>query len=149
MRLSNVYLNELDQFVKHVLKEKYYIRYCDDFTVVSSTKEHLENLTPQIKTFLNEKLKLSLHEGKIIIRKYTQGVDFLGYIILPHVTLPRTKTRRRIVKKLREKINDLQNGIISEESFNQSLQSYLGYLKHASSFNFTQQLKNKIENRGD
>lgn len=141
---ANVYLNELDQFVKHNLKEKYYIRYCDDFTIVSPTREYLENLIPQIETFLNEKLKLSLHEGKIIIKKYTQGVDFLGYVILPHVVLLRTKTRRRIFKKLREKIDNLQTGIVSEESFNQSLQSYLGYLGHANSFKLTQKLKNQI-----
>ncbi|MDP3974112.1 MAG: reverse transcriptase domain-containing protein [Candidatus Daviesbacteria bacterium] len=141
---ANIYLNELDQFVKHVLKEKYYIRYCDDFTIVSPTKRHLENLIPQIETFLNEKLRLSLHEGKIVIRKYTQGVDFLGYIIMPHVILPRTKTRRRVFKKLREKINNLQTGIVSEGSFNQSLQSYLGYLGHANSYKLTQKLKNQI-----
>lgn len=140
---ANIYLNKLDQFVKHILKEKYYIRYCDDFTIVSPTREHLENLIPQIEAFLNEKLKLSLHEGKIIIRKYTQGVDFLGYVVLPHIILPRTKTRKRVFKKLKEKSNDLQIGIISEKSFNQSLQSYLGYLGHANSFKLTQKLKNQ------
>lgn len=141
---ANVYLNELDQFMKHILKEKHYIRYCDDFVVVSPNGEHLEALISKIEIFLKEKLKLSLHEYKIVIRKYTQGVDFLGYIILPYVILPRTKTRKRLFKKLKDKISDLKNEQISEKSFNQSLQSYLGYLSHANSYELTQELKNKI-----
>lgn len=141
---ANIYLNELDQFVKHILKEKYYIRYCDDFTITAPKKEYLEALVPIIEIFLREKLKLSLHEYKIVIRKYTQGVDFLGYIILPHVILPRTKTKRRLFKKLKGKISDLKNEQISERSFNQSLQSYLGYLSHANSYKLTQKLKNQL-----
>ncbi len=87
---ANIYLNELDQFIKHELKVKYYIRYADDFVIVADEREHLKNLTRQIDAFLKEKLKLTLHEKKIIIRKYRQGIDFLGYIVLPHVILPRT-----------------------------------------------------------
>ncbi|MDO8618404.1 MAG: reverse transcriptase domain-containing protein [Candidatus Daviesbacteria bacterium] len=141
---ANVYLNELDQFVKHTLQEKYYIRYCDDFAICSKDREHLENLILKIKAFLKEKLKLILHERKIIIRKYTQGIDFLGYIILPYVILPRTKTKKRLFRKIQGKISDLKNGYISEKSFNQSLQSYLGYLSHANSYKLTQKLKNQI-----
>lgn len=141
---ANVYLNELDQFVKHTLREKYYIRYCDDFVIVSSDKKYLEALVPKIAYFLKNKLKLSLHEQKIFIRKYTQGIDFLGYIILPNVILPRTKTKKRLFRKMRIKLIELQNGQISEQSFNQSLQSYLGYLSHADSYKLTQKLKSQI-----
>lgn len=133
---ANVYLNELDQFIKHTLKEKYYLRYCDDFVIVSRNQEYLESLISQIKIFLNEKLKLSLHEQKIIIRKYTQGIDFLGYILLPHHVLPRTRTKKRLFKKLKLKIKN--------HNFNQSLQSYLGYLNHANSYKLAQKLKNQI-----
>lgn len=133
---ANVYLNELDQFVKHELKVKYYIRYCDDFAILNSSKEYLENLIPKIEKFLKEKLKLSLHQNKIIIRKYTQGIDFLGYIVLPHYILPRTKTKRRLFKKLKVKINST--------NFNQSLESYLGYLSHANSFKVVQKLKSVL-----
>lgn len=133
---ANIYLNELDQFMKHKLRLKYYVRYADDFVVLSIDQRYLENLIPNIEEFLKNSLMLSLHPDKILIRKYTQGIDFLGYIILPYYILPRTKTRRRIFKKLRTKINSA--------TFNQSLQSYLGYLKHANSFRLTQQLKNQI-----
>ncbi len=97
---ANVYLNKLDQFIKHNLKIKYYLRYCDDFVIVSDNKDYLEDLITQIEGYLKINLKLYLHENKKIIRKYIQGVDFLGYVVLPHIILPRTKTKRRIFKKL-------------------------------------------------
>lgn len=127
---ANIYLNELDQFIKHTLKEKYYLRYCDDFLILSDDKEYLADLVFKINDFLGEKLKLTLHPDKIILRKYRQGIDFLGYVVLPHHRVLRTKTKKRIFKKLRNKRQDLENAIISKESFNQSLQAYLGILKH-------------------
>ncbi|MBI5452614.1 hypothetical protein HY945_04060, partial [Candidatus Gottesmanbacteria bacterium] len=123
---------------------KYYIRYADDFVILSYDRVYLDELIPKIDLFLKTKLSLSLHESKIIIRKYTQGIDFLGYIILPYVIVPRTKTKRRVFKKLKERIEDLGSGKISEESFHQTLQSYLGYLRHANSYRLAQVLKNQI-----
>lgn len=64
------------------------------------------------------------------------GIDFLGYIVLPHYILPRTKTRKRIFEKL--------EGKIGKDNFNQSLQSYLGYLKHASSHRLIGKLENQV-----
>lgn len=133
---ANIYLNELDQFIKHHLKIKYFLRYADDFLILSGDKQSLQRLIVSIGDFLEGELDLKLHPQKIILRKYTWGIDFLGYIILPHYTLPRTKTKRRIFKKLKEKIN--------QPNFNQSLQSYLGYLKHAYTHNLQKELKNRI-----
>ena len=127
---ANVYLNELDQLVKHNLKEKYYLRYCDDFIILAESKNHLENLIGKLDDFLQSELKLNLHPNKIIIKKYRQGIDFLGYVIFPHHRILRTKTKKRILKKMRKKKEDLQNKVISEKKFKQSLQSYFGLLKH-------------------
>lgn len=133
---ANIYLNELDQFVKHKLKAKYYMRYADDFLFLSKNKKLLREYVDVLRQFLNNELKLELHPDKISIRRLDNGVDFLGYIILPHYILPRTKTKRRIFRKMEENINS--------SSFEQSLQSYLGYLGHAKSFKITQELKNKV-----
>lgn len=133
---ANIYLNELDQFVKHELKVKHYLRYADDFVILSERKDRLEAFVPKISEFLEIKLRLSLHPNKIILRKYTWGIDFLGYIVLPYVILPRSKTKRRMFRKLKEK-RDAPN-------FNQSLQSYLGYLKHSNSYELTQRLRNEV-----
>lgn len=131
-------MNELDQFIKHKLKIKYHLRYADDFLVLfnDDTLVYHSKLVELIGKFLKDRLKLELHPKKIILRRLTWGIDFLGYIVLPHYILPRTKTKRRIFKKLKERIN--------EPNFNQSLQSYLGYFKHASSHKLQQELKNKI-----
>jgi retron-type reverse transcriptase len=129
---ANIYMNELDQLVKHKLKVKYYLRYADDFILLSSKKAYLEEILPKIDNFLISRLKLSLHPKKIIFRKHTWGIDWLGYIVLPHYILPRTKTRKRMMKKLEEKMG--------KQNFNQSLQSYLGYLKHANTYELRQKL---------
>lgn len=131
---ANVYLNELDQFVKHKLKVRYYLRYADDFIFLSWDKDTLQRTIVPIGDFLKDKLRLDLHPNKIIIRRLDNGIDFLGYIVLPHYILPRTKTKKRIFRKLKEKIG-LGN-------FNQSLQSYLGYLRHANSFELSEKIRN-------
>lgn len=137
---ANIYLNELDKFVKHRLRIKYYIRYCDDFVILSNDREYLEKLVPKINTFLKEKLNLSFNSDKIIIRKYLRGIDFLGYVSFPYYRALRTKTKRRMFRKIEQKIKRLKQDKISEESFNQTIQSYLGLLKHCNSY----KLKRKI-----
>lgn len=127
---ANIYLEELDQFMKHGLKEKYYLRYCDDFLILSESKRHLEKLIFPIGEFLKSWLGLNLHPKKIIIRKFRQGIDFLGYVILPRHRILRTKTKKRILGKIKEKKFLLRENFISEESFNHTLQSYCGILKH-------------------
>ena len=124
-------MNELDQHIKHRLKTTYYLRYADDFVIVSAKKESLAKHIKPLADFLGDNLKLKFHPNKIIFRKLDWGVDFLGYISLPHYRLPRTKTRRRILKK-----------VLKIPVFNQTLQSYLGYFSQANSFKLSQNLKN-------
>jgi len=77
--LVNVYMNEFDQYMKHKLKVRYYIRYADDFVILSEDKNYLEKLLAKIDLFLREKLKLNLHPNKISISTLASGVDFLGW----------------------------------------------------------------------
>ncbi|TSC93570.1 MAG: RNA-directed DNA polymerase [Candidatus Berkelbacteria bacterium Athens1014_28] len=137
-------MNEFDQFVKHKLKVKHYCRYTDDFVIVSNDRLYLENLLPEIQSFLGNKLKLKLHPDKISIRKFRQGIDFLGYVALPHHRLVRAKTKNRMIKKLRCKIDLFKSGEISEKSLYQSLNSYFGVLSHANAHNLKQEFLNKF-----
>ncbi|MDD3774042.1 MAG: reverse transcriptase/maturase family protein [Patescibacteria group bacterium] len=137
---SNVYLNVLDQFVKRDLKEKYYLRYADDFLILSRDKQHLLEIIPVLGKFLEQKLKLKLHPRKIILRRFNQGIDFLGYIIYPHYSILRPKTTRRMLKKIKIKKDLLAKDLISKEKFYQTVQSYWGLLKHCRS----RELKNKL-----
>jgi len=130
----NIYMNEFDQFAKHKLKARHYIRYADDFVILSENKKWLENLIPKINEFLNKELKLKLHPEKVSIKTFSSGVDFLGFIAFPHHRILRTKTKRRMLKKISKKYSDLQSDIISKEKFGQSLQSYLGILKHCEGY---------------
>lgn len=133
---ANIYMNQLDQFIKHRLRIKYYIRYADDFVILEANKSSFPYYVDAIREFLKEGLKLELHPNKIIIRKLDWGIDALGYIVLPHYILPRTKTRKRILKKIKQKIGS--------ENSEQSLQSFLGYFSHAHTYKLTLKLKNDI-----
>lgn len=137
---ANIYLNELDRFLKQELKVKYYLRYTDDFLIISDNKECLEKTISEIILFLKEKLLLAIHEEKTKIRKTRQGIDFLGYVVFQKHRLVRTKTKKRIFRKLDKRHQNLEDGLISEKSFNQSLQSYLGVLKHCKGY----KIKKKI-----
>jgi retron-type reverse transcriptase len=141
---ANIYLNEFDQFIKQTLRIKYYIRYTDDFVVVSKDKAYLEKLIVPIRTFLSDELALKLHPKKVTIRKFHQGIDFLGYIVLPHHKLLRTKTRQRIFRKLKKRVNEYKTGLINKQTLKQSLQSYLGVLSHADAYKLGRELKNQF-----
>lgn len=141
---ANIYLNELDQFIKRKLCIKYYIRYNDDFVILDEDKETLERYLPAIKDFLEVQLKLALHPKKVSIGKYAQGVEFLGYVGLPHYILPKTRTKRRILNKIKKRIYELKGDDISEETFEQSVQSYFGFFSHAKTRRLVEKLKNMI-----
>ncbi|KKR03899.1 MAG: RNA-directed DNA polymerase (Reverse transcriptase) [Parcubacteria group bacterium GW2011_GWF2_39_13b] len=141
---ANIYLNELDQFIKNELRIKYYARYTDDFVIIGDAKKELESILLKVSSFLKNNLLLELHPKKIVINKYSQGVDFLGYIVLPHYRLLRTKTKKRILKKLKIRIDQYRAEEISKKSLNQSLQSYLGVLSHANTHKLTQKLINQF-----
>lgn len=128
---ANIYLNEFDQFAKHELKAKYYFRYCDDFVILNESKELLNLLLMEIKDFLKQKLKLELHPNKIEIRKVSQGIDFLGYIVLPHTIILRTKTGNRIRRKLNE----------------DNARSYFGVLKHCRGRKLSNIIKTLIKTK--
>lgn len=138
---ANVYLNELDQFAKHVLKAKYYFRYCDDFVIVSPDKTNLENLIPKIQNFLTEKLDLQLHPNKVEIRKVSQGVDFLGYVVLSGAIVVRNSTKKRVHRKMKKAQNELENGVITQAKFDGMVASYLGIVSHARDRKTTKYLK--------
>ncbi len=124
----NIYMNKFDQFVKHKLKLKYYIRYADDFIILNSDKEWLIGLIPKISNFLKDTLKLSLHPDKTFIKTASSGIDFLGWThFSDHRTL-RTAAKRRMLKRTKEHPTE------------ETLQSYLGLLKHGN----TWKLRDKI-----
>ena len=141
---ANIYMNEFDQFVKNTLKMKYYIRYTDDFLVVHHDPLLLEKVKNIMEEFLKEKLKLSLHPDKVEIRKYKQGLDFLGYVTLPKARIVRPRTKERMVRKIKDNLQQFRNGSIKEQSFFQSFNSFLGVLSHADTYELKNKLMHKV-----
>ena len=119
--LVNIYMNEFDQFAKHKLKAKYYIRYADDFVFLLDDKKWLEQILVQVDLFLIERLKLSLHPDKVFIQTLDSGVDFLGWVHFSNHRVIRTVTKRRMWKRI-EQMNSKE----------ETIQSYLGLLIHGS-----------------
>ena len=138
---ANIFLDKFDWFIKKQLRIKYYFRYADDFAIVDSNPEYLKNLIVLIEDFLNKKLNLKLHPQKTEIRKFGQGIDFLGYVILPYYITLRTKTKKRMFRKIKFNKEKLDQGLITKKSFNQSLQSYYGIPKHCNGY----KLKRKLD----
>ncbi|MCC7469524.1 MAG: RNA-directed DNA polymerase [Bacteroidetes bacterium] len=130
--LVNIYMNEFDQFVKQNLKEKYYIRYADDFVFFSQDKIHLESLIPEIYLFLGQKLKLTLHPNKVFIKTIYSGVDFLGWVHFPRYRVFRTTTKRRMMRNLKD------------NSKEETIASYLGLLGHGNEYKLSVKIRNLI-----
>ncbi len=137
--LVNIYMNEFDQFMKHTLKAKYYIRYADDFVILSRDKTWLENVLPRMKEFLWQKLRLQMHPNKVSISTVASGADFLGWTHFPGHRVLRTSTKRRMLTKL-HKTQNLE-----------VLNSYLGLLKHGNTYKLRQAIDSRtnLENISD
>ena len=144
---ANIYLHPLDQFAKHVLKCSSYIRYVDDFILLSQDPEQLIQWRNLIVTFLTQKLTLQLKEpGKV--KPVSQGADFLGYIVRPDYRL----VRRRVVNNFKYRLALLREKIVLEQKFENQcfyliqiagetieelravLASYFGHFKHAGTY---------------
>ena len=150
---ANVYLNSLDQFVKHTLKVRWYIRYVDDLVLLDLDRHTLQDWTEEIGTFLKNTLKLDLHPNRRIIRPVSNGMDFVGYIVRPsHLYI-----RKRVVEKCKTAIINQTKGMLKRENdcismvfmpgachkLYCTLNSYLGAYSHASSHRLVQAIFKK------
>ena len=132
---ANIYLNTFDQFAKHHLRATYYIRYCDDFLILSDNKKDLELMIPKINHFLHSELKLHLHPDKVFIKTLASGMDFLGWVNFYSHRVLRTKTKNRMFKKL------------SRSPKKESLNSYLGLISHGNSYKIKKKIFNALESK--
>lgn len=129
---SNIYLNELDQYVKHKLKIKYYYRYVDDFIILHDSKKELNNYKKKIKYFLKKELNLEIPRYKTSIFQIKDGVDFVGYKIFPNRVFLRKRNIKRFIRNIK-KLSVITN--LNTNRFKSSVFSYLGHFKFANSYN--------------
>ena len=131
---ANIYLNELDQYVKHILKCKYYYRYMDDIVIMCENKKIAKDILNNITKFLKDNLKLTLN-SKTRIFKDIQGVNFCGYKINEKRLKIRHTSKCRMKRKLKRYTEQLKEGKITLPEIQRSIAGWLGYVKHADSYN--------------
>lgn len=136
---GNLYMNELDMFIKHKLKIKCYLRYCDDFALFSNDKKQLNEAKHKIIKFLTDELKLTL--SKCDLFQTTQGVDFLGYRHFKNYILIRKSTVKRVKKRLIKVKKAYLAGKMQHDKFRSIVASTVGWFKWANSHNLSLSLQ--------
>ncbi len=136
---ANLYLNDFDHFIKEVMKVFFYIRYCDDFVIFGNNKEWLNNLKKTIEEYLGTE-RLELHSNKSRVYQTSDGIDFLGYRIFPDYLRVRKSVVRRYRRKLEKMCLGYKSGKITLPEINSSIQSWIGHVKHADSYNLRKRL---------
>jgi len=140
--LANLYLNELDQFVKHELKCRYYLRYMDDFVVFGRDRVWLKQTEQAIIAFCESKLQLALHL-KGGIKNYNEGLGFLGFKIYRKHKMLKGVSLNRFLRNFQVK-KKLQNaGMIDDKALQRSVNSW----KNHSSFGDTHRLHWFLQNK--
>jgi hypothetical protein len=137
---ANIYLNELDYFVKHELKAKYYIRYVDDFVILHPSKSQLWIWKEKIDEFLKSELKIELHEQKSRIVPLSKGVDFVGFRNFYYYKL----LRKRNIRKMLLRTKQYRNGKMSHEKIIEIYQGWQAYAKWANTYRLRKELVNRI-----
>ena len=142
---ANVYLNELDQFVKHHLKCRHYLRYCDDFVMLSEERDTLLTWRAEVERFLADRLRLRLNKKRQSLQPVSNGINFLGYIVRRSYIL----VRKRVVNNLRSRLSEFEGKLIKKhhppylqviydsqvlERLRATLASYFGHFQWADSY---------------
>ena len=136
---ANIYLNEIDQYIKHELKVKYYFRYMDDSVLFVKTKKEAIELLEKIKNYLKIKLELELND-KTQIFKSSQGVNFCGYKINEYRLKLRDRGKKAIKQKVRHLKEEVKKGNISSKEASRFICGHLGYMKYANTRNLEEKL---------
>lgn len=127
---ANVYLGELDHYIKDRLRIKYYIRYMDDFVALSSDKQVLVDLLILVEKFITDNLKLQLNKRKTEIKPLSQGIDFVGFRMFKTHVLP----RRRNVKAAKLRFRDIayryKHGEADFSEAREAVMSFMAYMQH-------------------
>ena len=141
---ANVYLDELDQFVKHELKVKYYIRYVDDFVILSRSRQELELNRAAIGEYLSERLKLNLHPQKTRVVPLSCGLTLLGFRVFYHFKLLKKSNQTRIRKRFSKYGEMMRRGEISKKQIWLSFAGWEGYAKMVDAYQLRMALRKEI-----
>ncbi|MFH1316009.1 MAG: reverse transcriptase domain-containing protein, partial [Candidatus Woesearchaeota archaeon] len=142
----NVYLNELDQFVKHKLKAQYYIRYVDDFVIIHSDKNILSRYKVRINEFLNQRLDIELHPDKTKITILGNSLTFLGFRIFYYHKLLKKSNLRKMKCNLEILKKEHKENRIDYDYVYASFEGWTAYTKNAETYNLRKKILKDFEN---
>ncbi len=128
---ANVYLHELDHFVKHVLHGRYYMRYMDDFLIFDNDRARLDEIRSAVREFLASRLHLELHAGKSQIMTCSSGVKFLGFRLFGNRRRMATVGVRRLRRRLKTFRHLIEGGVVTEEKAVDSILSWTAHSANA------------------
>jgi retron-type reverse transcriptase len=131
---ANVYLNPLDHFLKETLGCRRYIRYVDDFVVLSDDREELWQARDAIEAYLHARLRLRLHPRKQYVAPVTAGIDFLGYRVYPTHRRLRRSSGLRFARRLKRMQLHYRQGKIDGKKVGQRVASWIGHAAHADTY---------------
>ncbi len=135
---ANIYLNVLDQFVKHDLHERYYLRYMDNFIVIHHDKKHLQAVKEEFRGLLANRLRLELNPKGTMINKAASGIEFVGY----RVYADRVKIKKASIKRMKKRLKVMQamyrEGRSTLAEITQRIRSWLGHCCHADARTITE-----------
>jgi RNA-directed DNA polymerase len=143
---GNIYMNEFDHWVKKELGIKYYGRYVDDFVLIHENKDYLQSVIPRLSDFLLSTLKLTLHPEKIYLQHYSKGVKYLGAVIKPHKIYIANRTKGNFynaIEKQNKIARDHKPTKEEQQAFQNSMNSYLGIMKHYKTYNLRKSMIKK------
>ncbi len=135
---ANVYLHELDMFVKQDLKCPAYLRYMDDFVLFSNEKGQLHEWKASIREFLGRRLRL--HPKKIVIFPTHIGIDFCGFVLFPTHRRLRRSSVRRFVQRIRRQREAYRNGELSLEKMSESVRCWIAHAEHGDTWRLRRRL---------
>lgn len=137
---ANLYLNELDYFVKFGLREKYYIRYMDDFLLFGNGKVHLNEKRAEIAQFLEDRLKLNLHSKKSNIFPARVGVEFLGFRIFRDYRRLKRENVKRFLKRMKNLQRLFSQGAVSVNEISNSLRCWVAHASYGNTYKLREKL---------
>lgn len=142
---ANVYLNELDQFVKKQLRARYYIRYVDDFVIFHRSSAILQQWKGQIFQFLQQDLLLDLHPDKSKTISIYRGVEFLGFKVFLHHRRLKKKNLRKFLRKIQEVNSLYTKKSIAYDKIYDFMEGWNAYAQHANTFTLRQRILSSFE----
>jgi len=132
--MGNLYLNELDTYIKNSLRVRDYVRYSDDFCLFSNDKKQLHIWRAQIREFLDAELKLTFSKSEIF--PITTGLDFVGYRHFQDFVM----LRKRTAKRIKARMMKIAGADEISEKMRGQIASANGWMKHACSYNMRRKI---------